>query len=315
MTYDFFKKSIIRLYISTKKMKLSISGVFPPMLTPFKQDGTLDIESHLFNLKKWNQTPLSGYLVLGSNSESVYLTENEKLLLVEKTAESMPKDRLLMAGTGMESTHETISLTQKAAERGAQAALILTPFYYLGNMSDAALTKHFLKIADEVDIPILIYNVPKFAHVNVSSGLLASLKDHPNIIGMKDSAGNISQLIQYQSIISSDFSLLVGTAALWYSALTLGINGGVMALANILPAECVKVQSLVIEGKWSEAEKLYRAIFPINHAITATFGVAGLKYAADLLGYKGGFVRSPLLPLGEAQKQTIKELLIKSNFL
>ena len=276
------------MYISTKKMKLPISGVFPPMLTPFKEDGTLDIESHLFNLEKWNQTPLSGYLVLGSNSETVYLTENEKLLLVEKTAKSMPKDRLLMAGTGMESTQETISLTQKAAERGAQAALILTPFYYLGNMSDAALTKHFLKIADEVDIPILIYNVPKFAHVNVSSGLLTSLKDHPNIIG---------------------------TAALWYPALTLGINGGVMALANILPAECVKVQSLVNEGKWSEAENLYRAIFPINHAITVTFGVAGLKYAADLLGYKGGFVRSPLLPLADAQKETIKDLLIKSNFL
>jgi 4-hydroxy-2-oxoglutarate aldolase len=253
--------------------------------------------------------------VLGSNSETAFLTENEKLLLIEKTAESIPKDRLLMAGTGMESTQETISLTQKAAERGAQAALILTPFFYLGNMSDAALTKHFIKIADEVDIPILIYNVPKFAHVNVSNGLLSSLKDHPNIIGMKDSAGNISRLIQYQSIISSDFSLMVGTAALWYPALTLGIKGGVMALANILPAECVEIQTLVNEGKWNEAENLYRTLFPINHAITVTFGVAGLKYAADLLGYKGGFVRSPLLPLADTQKQTIKDLLIKSNCL
>jgi 4-hydroxy-2-oxoglutarate aldolase len=296
-------------------MKLSITGVFPPMLTPFKEDGKLDIDGHLFNLEKWNHTPLSGYLVLGSNSETAFLTENEKLLLIEKTAESIPKDRLLMAGTGMESTQETISLTQKAAERGAQAALILTPFFYLGNMSDAALTKNFIKIADEVDIPILIYNVPKFAHVNVSNGLLSSLKDHPNIIGMKDSAGNISQLIQYQSIISSDFSLMVGTAALWYPALTLGIKGGVMALANILPAECVEIQTLVNEGKWNEAENLYRTLFPINHAITVTFGVAGLKYAADLLGYKGGFVRSPLLPLTDTQKQTIKDLLIKSNCL
>jgi 4-hydroxy-2-oxoglutarate aldolase len=296
-------------------MKLSITGVFPPMLTPFKEDGKLDIDGHLFNLEKWNHTPLSGYLVLGSNSETAFLTENEKLLLIEKTAESIPKDRLLMAGTGMESTQETISLTQKAAERGAQAALILTPFFYLGNMSDAALTKHFIKIADEVDIPILIYNVPKFAHVNVNNGLLSSLKDHPNIIGMKDSAGNISQLIQYQSIISSDFSLMVGTAALWYPALTLGIKGGVMALANILPAECVEIQTLVNEGKWNEAENLYRTLFPINHAITVTFGVAGLKYAADLLGYKGGFVRSPLLPLTDTQKQTIKDLLIKSNCL
>jgi 4-hydroxy-2-oxoglutarate aldolase len=108
---------------------------------------------------------------------------------------------------------------------------------------------------------------------------------------------------------------LVGTAALWYPALTLGIKGGVMALANILPAECVEIQSLVNEGKWNEAENLYRTLFPINHAITVTFGVAGLKYAADLLGYKGGFVRSPLLSLADTQKQTIKDLLIKSNCL
>lgn len=263
-------------------MNLSIEGVYPPMLTPFKAEGQLDIESHLFNMERWNATPLSGYLVLGSNSEAAYLTESEKLFLIEKTAEVVPEDRLLIAGTGMESTQETISLTQKAAERGAKAALILTPFYYLGNMTDDALTQHFLKIADAVEIPVLIYNVPKFTHINVSNHLLTALKDHPNIIGMKDSAGNIGQLIQYQSILNEDFNLLVGTASLWYPALTLGIKGGIMALANIFPDECYQIQSLVNQGNWHEAEKLYRILYPVNQAITATYGVAGLKYAADL---------------------------------
>jgi 4-hydroxy-2-oxoglutarate aldolase len=296
-------------------MNLSIEGVYPPMLTPFKADGQLDIEGHLFNMERWNAAPLSGYLVLGCNSEAAYLTESEKLLLIEKTAEVVPQDRLLIAGTGMESTQETISLTQKAAERGAKAALILTPFYYLGNMSDAALAQHFLKIADAVDIPVLIYNVPKFAHVNVSNHLLAALKDHPNIIGMKDSAGNIGQLIQYQSILNEDFNLLVGTAALWYPALTLGIKGGIMALANIFPAECFQIQSLVNQGNWQEAEKLYRLLYPVNQAITATYGVAGLKFTADLLGYKGGHVRSPLQPLNISQKEALQEILHQSTLV
>jgi 4-hydroxy-2-oxoglutarate aldolase len=296
-------------------MNLSIEGVYPPMLTPFKAEGQLDIESHLFNMERWNATPLSGYLVLGSNSEAAYLTESEKLFLIEKTAEVVPEDRLLIAGTGMESTQETISLTQKAAERGAKAALILTPFYYLGNMTDDALTQHFLKIADAVEIPVLIYNVPKFTHINVSNHLLTALKDHPNIIGMKDSAGNIGQLIQYQSILNEDFNLLVGTASLWYPALTLGIKGGIMALANIFPDKCYQIQSLVNQGNWHEAEKLYRILYPVNQAITATYGVAGLKYAADLLGYKGGHVRSPLRTLNDTQKKAIKEIIHQTNLV
>jgi len=296
-------------------MNLSLAGVYPPMLTPFREDGKLDIDSHLYNMSRWNEAPLNGYLVLGSNSESAYLTENEKLLLIEKSAEMVPSDRLLIAGTGMESTQETISLTQKAAERGAKAALILTPFYYLGNMTDAALTQHFLKIADAVDIPVLIYNVPKFAHINVSNGLLAALMDHPNIIGMKDSSGNIGQIIQYQSVIRNHFQLLAGTAAVWYPALTLGINGGIMALANIFPSECTHIQSMVKNGFWQDAELLYRKLYPVNHAITATYGVAGLKYAADLLGFKGGYVRSPLMQLNDLQKQSIKEIINLTNLV
>lgn len=296
-------------------MNIQLEGVFPPMLTPFLENGKLDIDSHLFNLEKWNKSPLSGYLVLGSNSESAYLTEKEKLFLIEETAKSISSDKLLIAGTGMESTLETISLTQKAAEKGAKAALILTPFFYLGNMSEKALTQHFLQIADEVDIPILIYNVPKFAHVNVSTGLLKALQDHPNIIGMKDSSGNIGQLVQFQSIKKENFQFLMGTAALWYPALTLGVKGGIMALANILPFECVKIQNLFNQGLFTEAEKLYKVVFPINHAITVTYGVAGLKFAADLLGYKGGNVRSPLLPLSISQQNDISELLTRSNLL
>ena len=296
-------------------MNLSLAGVYPPMLTPFREDGKLNIDSHLYNMSRWNEAPLNGYLVLGSNSESAYLTENEKLLLIEKSAEMVPSDRLLIAGTGMESTQETISLTQKAAERGAKAALILTPFYYLGNMTDAALTQHFLKIADAVDIPVLIYNVPKFAHINVSNGLLAALMDHPNIIGMKDSSGNIGQIIQYQSVIRNHFQLLAGTAAVWYPALTLGINGGIMALANIFPSECTHIQSMVKNGFWQDAELLYRKLYPVNHAITATYGVAGLKYAADLLGFKGGYVRSPLMQLNDLQKQSIKEIINLTNLV
>lgn len=296
-------------------MHFPITGVYPPMLTPFKEDGELDIAGHLSNMDRWNKTALSGYLVLGSNSEAAYLTEKEKLFLIEKTAEVVPGDRILLAGTGMESTLETISLTQKAAERGAQAALILTPFYYLNNMTDEALLQHFLKIADAVEIPILIYNVPKFTHLNVSNHLLSALGEHQNIIGMKDSSGNIGQMVSYQSFLSEHFNLLVGTAALWYPALIMGIKGGIMALANIFPDECVQIQTLVNQGNGQEAEQKYRGLYPVNHAITVTYGVAGLKYAADFLGYKGGHVRSPLLPLNLSQKKAIEEIILNTQLI
>lgn len=295
--------------------KLQIKGVIPPMITPFKENGAVDYDAHARNMEKWNENNLAGYLVLGSNSETVYLTEEEKLKLIEITVKHAKKDRLILAGTGMESTSETISLTNKAAKLGAHASLILTPFYYGSSMTDEAVINYFTEVADNTDIPILIYNVTKFTHFNVSANAVKALSKHPNIIGMKDSNGDIAQLVKFKSVITDDFNLMVGTAGAWYPALTLGIKAGIMALANCAPDECAEVQRYFEEGNHDKAREIYLRVFPVNAAVTATYGIAGLKYACSLLGYEGGYVRRPLLELKEEQQEKVKEILSTAELM
>ncbi len=296
-------------------MKLIIHGILPPILTPFKENGDVDYDAFVRNIGRWNTAPLSGYLVLGSNSETSYLTESEKLRLIELTAAKAKNDRVVLAGTGLESTHETIRLTNEAAQRGVHAALIITPFFYGGQMTDAALIKHYTTIAEAVKIPILIYNVPKFTHVNISVDAARILSTHPNIVGMKDSLGNVAQLEAFKKVVPETFSLIVGSASALYPALGLGIRAGILALANCAPQHCAEVQELFEQGKHFAAQELQAKLVPVNKAVTDTYGIAGLKYAATLMGFEGGHVRTPLLPLTEEEKQNIQRILEEGGLI
>ena len=233
-------------------VKMKIKGIMPPVITPFKENGDVDYASYVNNIEKWNKDRLTGYLALGSNSETVYLTEEEKLNLIKETVRTAKKDRLIMVGTGMESTRETIDLTNKAAKVGAQAALILTPFYYGGAMTSKALIEHYTDVANNCDIPILIYNVPKFTNINVKMDALQELSEHSNIIGMKDSSGNVPQLATFKRLLPEDFNIMVGTASALFPALTLGIDAAIMALANSHPNECADVISTFENGDIEE---------------------------------------------------------------
>ena len=292
-----------------------MSGVIPPMLTPFTSTGELDENKHLLNMERWNQSDLAGYLVLGSNSEAVYLKEAEKHRLIQLTVRHALPGRVILAGTGMESTRETITLTNEAADLGAHGALILTPFYYGSKMNEDALIQYYTTVADHARIPILIYHVSKFTHISLSVRTVKVLSRHPNIVGMKDSSGDIGQLVRFSQVIPPDFNLMVGTASIWYPALTLGIKAGIMALANVAPGQCIAIQDLYRKGNHEEAARLYVKMFPVNDAVTAMYGVAGLKFAATLLGYQGGAVRSPLLPVDEREQAAIRGILIGSGLL
>lgn len=293
-----------------------IKGVLPPMITPFNENDEVDYDKHVKNMEKWNQFDLAGYLVLGSNSETVYLTEEEKLKLVELTVKHKKEGRIVMVGSGMESTSATIDLTNKAADLGADCALIITPFYYGGKMNDDALINFYTEVADKVKIPVLIYNVTKFTHINVSPKVVSVLSKHPNIIGMKDSSGSIPQLVDFKRVIDkNEFNLMVGTASAWYPALTLGIEASIMALANSCPGECIQVQEEFEKGNMDAAREIYERVFPVNSAVTGAFGIAGLKYACDLLGFEGGAVRKPLLQLKEDDKVKLKEILKNADLL
>lgn len=293
-----------------------IKGVIPPMITPFNENDDVDYGKHVSNVQKWNEYDLAGYLVLGSNSETVYLTEEEKLKLVELTVKHRKEGKIIMVGTGMESTRETISLTNKAADLGADCALIVTPFYYGGKMNDEALINYYTEVADNVKIPVLIYNVTKFTHVNISPKAVSILSKHNNIIGMKDSSGSIPQLIEFKAVVDrNNFNLMVGTASAWYPALTLGVEASVMALANCCPGECIEVQKEYEAGNLEVARKIYERVFPVNSAVTGKYGIAGLKYVCDVLGFDGSLVRKPLLQLGEQDKINLVEILKEADII
>jgi 4-hydroxy-2-oxoglutarate aldolase len=294
--------------------KIDLHGIFPPISTPFI-NGDIAYDGLAANIEKWSRTGLKGLVVMGSNGEYVYLSADEKRKLVEKTVELTPDHMLVIAGTGCESTKETIELTRYCAEVGAHAALVVTPHYYGGRMNEAALLTYFKSVADHSPIPILLYNVPKFTHVNMSCKLVAELSDHANIVGIKDSTGNVIQLGEFANHVDADFDLLVGTAGALFGALALGCVGGVLALANVAPLQCVKIYELVKEGNFEAAKKLQLKMLPVNQAITATYGVPGLKAAMDMLGYFGGQPRPPLLPASEKEKSEIRAILVKASLL
>jgi 4-hydroxy-2-oxoglutarate aldolase len=294
---------------------ISLSGVFPPIPTPFNTEGDVAAAALRENLERWNEYDLSGYVVLGSNGEGVYLTDEEKEQIWEVARQAIPPEKLLIAGTGCESTRQTIELSLRAANAGADAVLVLTPHYYGGQMTPDILRRHFETVADRVPVPVVIYNMPRFTHVDMVAETVISIAQHPNVIGIKDSSGNVGKLAQIVGTAGDGFQILAGSASFFFPALTVGAAGAVMALANIAPQALIDLYHLFERGDWDEAAATQQRLVPVNTAITARFGIAGLKAAMDLLGYYGGPVRSPLRSLGESETEILKAILVKGQVL
>jgi len=295
------------------KSAVALRGVFPPIPTPFDAQGEVALGALVENLERWNQYDLAGYVVLGSNGEAVYLTGQEKLHVLETVRRAIPADKLMIAGTGCESTRETIALTRQAAQVGADAALVLTPHYYGSKMTPDSLVRHYQAVADGSPIPILLYNVPGFTHVDVDAATVARAACHPNVVGIKDSGGNMAKLADVVRLTGPDFQVLAGSAGFFLAGLAVGAVGGVLALANVAPQECIGIHRLFKAGQWEEAAELQRRLVPVNAAVTARFGVAGLKAAMDMLGYYGGPVRPPLLDLTDAERHVLRGILVEGG--
>lgn len=294
--------------------KIELNGIFPPIPTPFVNQ-KVAYDKLSANIERWNPTGLKGYVVLGSNGEYVALSEQEKRAVVDTVVQSAADKMLVIAGTGCESTKETLRLTEDCAKLGANAALVVSPHYYAGRMTEAALVKHYSEVADQSPLPILLYNVPKFTHINMAADLVARLAKHPNIIGLKDSAGNVIQLGEILNAVSKDFNVLVGTAGVLFSGLTIGCVGGINALANVAPKQCVAILDQVKKADLVAARELQLKMIPVNQAVTAVYGVPGLKAALDMLGYFGGDPRLPLLPSSERERSEIEAILKEADLL
>lgn len=292
-----------------------LRGIMPPIPTPFDADGNILFDKLRQNIEKWVAAGLHGFIVLGSNGEYVMLSKEEKLSVWEAARDAIPADRLFIAGTGADSTREAIDLTRRAASLGADAALVVTPHYYRPQMTTAAWVRHYRAVADASPIPVLIYNVPPYSSVDIDAAAVLQLVEHPNIIGMKDSSGNFAKMGEIIRYAPPTFAMLAGTGAALYVALCLGARGGVPALGNIAPRQCVALYDLFTRGDCEGARALQLGLIRPNAAVTTRWGVPGLKAALDELGYYGGPPREPLIPLDDSEREKLRAILKEGGLL
>ena len=292
-----------------------LTGILPPVPTPFDACGDLALDRLRENLAWWLERPLAGIVALGSNGEAVHLDDDERRAVVECIRTRVPDHLPVIAGTGVLSTRRTIALTQSAASAGASAVLVLPPHYYRTRMTDEALVAHYEAVADAAAVPVLLYNMPACTGIDLGPELIARLSEHKNIAGLKDSSGNVAKLGLLREAVAPEFRLLAGSAGFLLPALSIGADGGVLALANIAPAECVSIHRAFTEGDAAGAARLQTRVVALNAAVTARWGVAGLKHAMDRIGLYGGPVRGPLRPLSPTEAATIDGLLRRGGLL
>lgn len=290
-----------------------LSGVFAPITTPFNEKGDLLLEQLSSNIQKLNSSRLRGYLVLGTNGEFRSLSSHEQADALRTVVQSASSDKVIMAGTGAESTKISIELCHQAAEIGAHYGSLITPFFFAKKMSDAALIQHFVQVAENSPIPVLLYNNPGVTGLTLSTAVVKEVSSHPKIIGMKDSSsGNLSAYILNAK---PGFSLLAGSANFFFTGLLMGAAGGVLSLADAFPEPCCKLYDLGVKGQLKEGRELQFQLMELNQKVSGKFGVAGVKAAMDFAGFYGGPPRAPLLPLTAEEKKKLREDLIASGFL
>ena len=295
--------------------KVSLEGCFPPIPTPFDADGRVDHDNLALNLEKWQKTPLNGFVVLGSNGEAALLKGEEKLDIWKTAGQVIGPDHLFIAGTGCNSTGETRELTEKAAHLGANAAMVVTPHYYQARMDHKALVVHYTTIADSSPIPIILYNIPAFTGIDLSAETIIELAGHPNIIGLKESSGNVVKMGEVVYRCGDFFQVLAGSGSFLLPALTVGAVGGVMALAAVAPHALAKIVECFQNGAMKRARDIQLGLISANAAVTTRFGIPGLKASLDLTGIYGGPVRPPLLPLDKEQKATLEKIMKEAGIL
>jgi 4-hydroxy-2-oxoglutarate aldolase len=286
-----------------------LRGIFPALTTPFGPDGDLYLDGLRQNIARYNQTAMAGYVVNGSTGESVLLRWDEVERVWEAAGEAAAPGKLLIAGTGAESTAETIEHTNRAAALGYDAALVRTPHYFKPQMTADALSEYYLRVADAARIPILLYSVPIFTQLTLKAEVVARVATHPNIVGMKDSSGDLAGIAEIIATAPRDFQLLVGAVSVLHESLQKGATGAVLAVACAFPDLCVEAYEASLAGNSSRAQAAQRKLISAANLFGPRHGIAGLKHAMDSVGFYGGPARPPLLPLNASAKAEIDEML------
>ncbi|XP_005435213.2 4-hydroxy-2-oxoglutarate aldolase, mitochondrial [Falco rusticolus] len=295
---------------------IDLGGIFPPLTTPFSPMQEVDYTQLEGNLCRYASIPFRGLVVLGSNGEYPYLAPQERLEVVSCVRRALPRDRLLLAGSGCESTQATIKMTVSMAEAGADVALVVTPCYYRGAMTSAALVQHYTEVADASPIPVVLYSVPANTSLDLPLEAVLTLAQHPNILGIKDSGGDITRIgLMVHKTRKEDFQVLAGSASFLLASYALGASGGVCALANVLGGPLCQLDRLCREGGWQEARDLQHRLIEPNVAVTRRFGIPGLKKAMEWFGYYGGPCRAPLTLLSPSQVEELRSTFSANGWL
>lgn len=295
-------------------MKKTLSGIFPALVTPF-QKGKLSLSGLKSNIKKLNPFDFTGYVVLGSTGEGILMDEQEGLRAIETVRAAAAPGKMVIAGTGSESSSGTIDFSNQAARAGADYSLVVTPFYYKAQMTATALEAYYREVADHSKIPIIMYTVPKFTGLELPLQTIVTMAAHPNVVGLKDSSGNMSAVSETLKACPQEFCLFQGHGSLLFSALQLGAKGGILALSNMAPGETVEIYKLFEAGDYERARELQLRLLPVNQKIVGGYGVPGIKCAAEMLGYAGGDPRSPLRPVSREVRESIRQVLREGGLL
>ncbi|MGE5245980.1 MAG: dihydrodipicolinate synthase family protein [Betaproteobacteria bacterium] len=288
---------------------MDFSGVFAPLPTPFDDNDQVDVRRLTAAFRRWLTTPLAGFVVLGSNGEAVLLTEEESDRVIAAARESVPRGRPLIVGTGRESTAAAIRASKRAAELGADAVLVRTPGFFKTQMTSDAFVRHYMAVADASPVPVLLYNFTAVTGVNLLPAAVARLAPHPNIIGMKESGGDIAQIAELVSLTPDGFAVLAGTTMTIYAALCVGCTGAILALGCVVPEACVELLQLVRAGRHAEARRLQERLVPLARLLGPAYGVPGLKAALRIAGYDVGVPRPPLAPVPDSGIAALRETL------
>ena len=288
---------------------MKLAGIFAPIPTPFDHDDQVDTARLRAALTRWIARPLTGFIVLGSNGEAALMDDFEADRVIVAARDVIPHGRPFIVGTGRESTQATIRACKRAAEHGADAVLVRTPGFFKSQMTNDVFVRHYSAVADSSPVPVLLYNFTALTGVNLLPAAVSRLAVHPNIVGMKESGGDIAQIADLVSGSPADFQVLAGTTSTCYAALCVGATGAILAPACVVPEACLRLFELTRDGRHADAVALQRQLIPLARLLGPAYGVPGLKAALNVIGYDVGVPRPPLGPVPDAAVTQLREAL------
>ena len=293
------------------RLRANLHGILIPFTTPFDREGEVDPRALRENVGRWARTGVAGLVALGSTGERVHLSSEERLRVVEAARSSVGEGLSFLVGVGEHSTRGTIQDAKEAARAGADALLVITPHFYRGALTQSALYEHYAAVADASPAPLVLYNIPQNTGVAIAPETVARLAEHENIAGIKDSSGDMPNFMEMLRLAGGreDFVVMTGHGGLLYPSLAAGAGGAVLAVACVLPEMCVGVLRAARAGEHERARALQGRLLPVARAVTTRYGIGGLKFALDHVGYRGGEVRAPLAMPDDAARAEIKRLL------